>query len=117
MNASEKDCYDYFIKLAKELADNSRTDYEFTKRILELDLAEGIASDWAEAREKMNLLKASGCIPKEKMNIIEELVYDFAAAFEEYYTQERICAALLRGGFWLRQRESAKQLLELDKQK
>lgn len=113
MNDLENRCYNYLINLATELAADYETQFQSMEEFVRWNLPEEIALEWLDAEGMIQILKNADLPPKDELEILELIIYNFNRAFDESLCHVWTHAAMQSDDFWQQQRKLAQQILTI----
>ena len=69
--------------MVKELAQDYDVQYQHMEEFARWNLPEEIAVEWIDAEGMLDVLECGKCIPKEKIDILREIMNAFILEFEK----------------------------------
>ena len=112
MEDYENDCYNFILKLAKELAQDYDVQYQHMEEFARWNLPEEIALEWIDAEGMVGVLKCGQCIPKETVDLLREIIRAFILEFEKIDNPVWTHQAMKKSAFWNMQRLNARKVFE-----
>ena len=83
MEDYENNCYKFILNLVKELAQDYDVQYQHMEEFARWNLPEEIALEWIDAEGMLDVLERGKCIPKEKIDMLREIMNAFILEFEK----------------------------------
>lgn len=109
----EENCFNFLCNLAKELAADFQTQFDAMETFARWNLPEEIALEWLDAEGMLQILKEAKCGTTEELEILELIIGNFNAAFDQSLSHVWTYDAMQNDVFWLQQRNLAQKFLNL----
>ena len=113
----ERDCYNYLLKLAEELANDFETQYNNMEPFAQWNLPEEIGLEWIDAEGMLNIIKKNNEVSKIVVDILQLIIDNFGLEFEKMNDYIWSFEGMRTSDFWSNQRLLAKKVLETHQSK